>query len=497
MFRQPTCLNRAAVVAVVLAAAWAACLTAAAPNSSAQPADRSAAASLAAVPTDWPAYERGPGHSSANFDDAAITAANAGSLTPAWHFVADAATQSGQPARRFDASPTVASDTVFIGSRTGMFYALDADTGALRWKKQLDYGSSATCSAKGIVGTAAVAADPVSGALTVYAAGAHILYALNAADGTQLWRRAIGPNTATGNALYFNWSSPTVYGGRVFMGLGANCDATKIRGGEVAINQHTGALQHTWYDAPAGEVGATVWSSAAAQGSRVWVTTGSPDPNGPSIFDAYSIVRLAAGTMAKLDQWMAPNAIDSDLDFGSSPTLFTATMGGTSTPLVGACNKNGIFYTWQRANLAAGPVWSRRVGAVGGAGGGAIGDCITSAAWDSQLSRLYVAANNTTIGGTAFPGGLRALNPATGAVIWERGLPCIPTGSPTINGSIVAVPMYTCPAGVSPSVLFFRKSDGAPAGSVPATGPTFAQPVFANGMVYVASADGTLTAYGP
>jgi polyvinyl alcohol dehydrogenase (cytochrome) len=457
-------------------------------------ASSAGSAARALAVTDWPAYERGPDHHSANFDDTAVTAANAGSLGQAWRFVAEAASQPGQPARRFDASPVVASDTVFIGSRTGMFYALDADTGAVRWQRQLDFGSNATCAAKGIVATAAVAPDPASGALTVYAAGAHFLYALNAADGAQRWRRSIGPNTAAGNRLYFNWSSPTVLGGRVFMGIGANCDDVKIRGGVVAIDQRTGAVQHTWFDAPAGQVGATVWSTAAAQGNVLWATTGSPDPNGPAIFDAYSIVRLGAATMAKQDQWKAPNAIDSDLDFGSSPTLFSATVAGASTALVGACNKNGLFYAWRRSNLAAGPVWSRRVGDTGGTGSGA---CITSAAWDSGLDRLFVAANSTSIGGTSFAGAVRALNPATGAVIWQRGLPCVVNGSPTINGAIVAVPLFGCPAGASPSVRFFRKSDGMPVGSVPAGGSVFAQPVFANAMVYVAGEDGTLTAFRP
>jgi polyvinyl alcohol dehydrogenase (cytochrome) len=448
----------------------------------------------AIVPSDWPAYERGATHTSANFDDTAITAANAGSLSQAWRFVADAATQPGQPARRFDSSPVVASDTVFIGSRTGMFYALNADTGGVRWKKQLDFGSNATCSAKGIVATATVASDPATGALTVYAAGAHFLYALDAANGTQRWRTSIGPNTAVGNRLYFNWSSPTVLGGRVFMGIGANCDDIKVRGGVVAINQRTGAVQNTWFDAPAGQVGATVWSSAAAQGSQVWATTGSPDPAGPGIFDAYSIVRLGASTMSRQDKWTAPNAIDSDLDFGSSPTLFSAPIAGVSTQLVGACNKNGLFYAWRRSNLAAGPVWSRRVGDVGGTGNGA---CITSGAWDSRLARLFVAANSTTIGGTAFAGSVRALNPTTGAVLWERGLPCIVNGSPTINGSIVAVPLFGCPAGVTSTVRLFRESDGNPVGSIPITASVFAQPVFANGMLYVAGEDGVLTAFRP
>ncbi|HSS66926.1 MAG TPA: PQQ-binding-like beta-propeller repeat protein, partial [Nocardioidaceae bacterium] len=221
---------------------------------------------------------------------------------------------------------------------------------------------------------------------------------------------------------------------------------------------------------------------------------GSPDPKGTSIYDAYSIVRLSESTLTKQSEWTAPNALDSDLDFGSSPTLFSATIGGTSTPLVGACNKNGRFYAWHRSNLAAGPVWAVRVGKTGGTGTGA---CITSAAWDVHAERLFVASNTTTINGASAAGGLRALDPATGAFIWEKRLPCLPTGSPTINGRVVAVPMFSCPAGVSPTVRLYRESSGRFLGSVPATGKTFAQPVFAHGMLYVASEDGTLTAYHP
>ncbi len=454
----------------------------------------SSASPAAQVPTDWPAYERNNGHSSAIFGDPAITTANAGSLQRVWSFLADAATKSGQPARQFDASPTVVGNTVYIGSRTGIFYALNAQTGSVIWKKQLDFGSAANCGAKGIVGTATVAADPSTGTSMVYAAGAHFVYALNAATGAQLWKHSIGPNTAAGEATYFNWGSPTVDAGHIFEGLGANCDSMKIRGGVVSLNQHTGAVQHTWYDAPAGKTGATIWSSQGADGTSVWVTTGSPDPTGTSIYDAYSVVRLNESTLAKQDEWTAPNSLTSDLDFGSSPTLFSATLGGTTTPMVGACNKNGIFYAWRQSALASGPVWSDQVGQTGGTGTGA---CITSAAWDFNAKHLFVASNATTIGGSTAQGGLRALDPATGAVLWETALPCQPDGSPTINGQLVAVPMFSCPGQTPPTIRLYRETDGQLMGTIAATGKTFAEPVFADGELFVASEDGTLTAYTP
>ncbi|HEV8176654.1 MAG TPA: hypothetical protein VGP44_03090, partial [Gemmatimonadales bacterium] len=68
-----------------------------------------------------------------------------------------------QPARSFDSSPTVVGSTVYIGSRTGMFDAYNTQNGAVRWHKQLGFGSATTCSAKGIVSTAPVTTDPHHG----------------------------------------------------------------------------------------------------------------------------------------------------------------------------------------------------------------------------------------------------------------------------------------------------------------------------------------------
>ena len=116
-------------------------------------------------------------HSSATFGDTAINPGNVAALRPLWTFTAAPATQNGAPAPKFDASPTVVGGRVYIGSRTGIFYALDATTGGIVWEKQLDFGNPTLCNSKGIIATAAVAPDPVTGAMTVYAPGAHYLYA--------------------------------------------------------------------------------------------------------------------------------------------------------------------------------------------------------------------------------------------------------------------------------------------------------------------------------
>jgi polyvinyl alcohol dehydrogenase (cytochrome) len=449
----------------------------------------------AGTTANWPAYEDSPLHHSISVDPT-ITAVNAAGLHAAWHFTAAAPTMSGQPKAGFDASPTVVNGRVYLVSRTGMFYALNATTGAVVWQKQLDYGPGGACAAKGPLATPTVVPDPVTNVLTVYAGGAHYLYALNAATGGQKWKTAIGPATAAGEGRYLNLSSPTVSGGRIFMGLAGKCEADPIRGGVVSLNQHTGAVQHTYFTVPADKVGASVWSSAAVTGSNAFITTGNPDPTGTTIDDAYSIVRLNTATLAKVDKYTVPTLSQTaDSDFGSSPTLFTTSVGGVSTAMVAACNKDGNLRAWRRGDLAAGPVWTDQIGVsnvhqVGG-------NCLTSPAWDAAGGRLLMAANQTTVGATTVPGALRAIDPATGAYLWEQPLPCAAVGSLTDNGQVIAVPMLTCPTGVSPSIQLFRASDGTPLGSVAASGKVFSQPVFAAGELLVADEAGTLTAYRP
>jgi outer membrane protein assembly factor BamB len=455
-----------------------------------------ASTSTAAVATtDWSAYLHGAAHSSADFGNTAITTANAGHLVAAWHFTPGKGHLPGQPGPGLDASPTVVGGVVYIGSRTGMFYALSAATGAVLWMRQLDFGSHSVCAAKGITGTATVAPDPVDGVLTVYAPGAHFLYALTASSGSVRWQSAIGPATASGKALYFNWASPTVAGGRIFIGLAANCESHLIRGGVVSLDQHTGAHQHTYFAVPSGSVGASVWSSEASDGTSVWATTGNPDPTGTQVFDAYSVVRLSASTLARQDKWTVPAPQSADLDFGSSPTLFSASLAGVATPMVAACNKNGVLYAWKQADLAAGPVWQLQV-SVSGANGLS---CITSPAYDGPAQLLIVAANSSTIAGAPVAGAVRALNPATGAVVWQQALPCAAMGSPTLDAAthLVAVPTYGCSAGTSPAVQMFEEIHGTPVGSLPEGGSVFAQPVFADGQIYVASETGGLTAFKP
>ena len=104
-----------------------------------------------------------------------------------------------------------------------------------------------------------------------------------------------------------------VEAGKIYAGLGANCDAKKIRGGEVQLDQHTGKVLHILgMPSRLGTIGPTVWSSAAVSGSSVWVTTGNPDPTAKKLYYAVSVVRLSTSTMALQDHWTESFPVDND-----------------------------------------------------------------------------------------------------------------------------------------------------------------------------------------
>jgi len=434
-------------------------------------------------PTDWTAYLAGPGHSSFNAADTAITAATAGRLAAQWTWKADPATMPGQPSPTLYASPVVADGAVYIGANTGYFYQLDEATGAVLHKVFLGFRPKLTCAARGITATAAVAADPTDGTDTVYVAAPDgYLYALSAADLTQKWRTVIDLPSRTVDD-YYQWSSPTVANGKIYLGSASHCDKPLTRGAIVAFSQATGAELARFYTVPAGLLGGGVWSSVAvAPDGTVYASTGTQPKNTTNRYDSVSIVHLDGTTLALLGVFTVPNSqLSGDSDFGGSPTLFGS--------LVGACNKNGIYYALDAATMKL--VWERQIGVKSSSASPA--QCSAAAIYDGTW--LYLAGDPTTIAGKAVRGSLRRLDPATGAIGWELALPNSVLGSPTMNGSgVIAVGTYD--ATTTPnSVYLVDSATGKILRTLTTGGNTFAQSVFANGYLFTANVGSGLTEF--
>jgi outer membrane protein assembly factor BamB len=189
--------------------------------------------------------------------------------------------------------------------------------------------------------------------------------------------------------------------------------------------------------------------------------------------------------------------------------LFRATIAGVSRQLVGAANKNGIYYAFDRTNLAAGPVWSytAEAASLAQAAGSSTDACvdvntISSSAWAGPGSPVMVAGLAQK--GRSCIGTLAALNASTGQVQWLTPLP----GS--IEGAVTEVPGVVA-VGAGPTVDLVSSSTGQilfsyaeppkrpPKGVVygaPA-GEFWAPPTIAGNTLYVANQNGSLRAFSP
>lgn len=460
----------AALACCLLAGTFTLLAATAAPTAVAHASARPARTGLAG-PVDWPAYLNGPLHSSYSPAEQAITPTTAANLQQKWALGGEG----------FLASPTVAGGAIYIGTEDGYLDKVSETTGQVVDATYIGRQIAKTCTALGVVSTATVAVDPGDHRPTVYVAGGNgYLYALNAVSLQRKWRAVIAlPSPTSSN--YYDWSSPTVSHGKIYVGVSSNCDHPLIRGGVIAFDQATGHKLAELYTVPKGDIGGSVWSSVAVgPDGDVYATTGNGPLRNESLGYSESILKLAPKTLAVLGRFQVPLAQRSaDGDFGASPVIFGR--------YVGACNKNGIFYLLSQATMKL--QWERRISdAQGGAGA-----CLATPAYDGR--DLYFGGTQTTVDGAAASGSVQARVAATGQLIWITALPGGVIGSPTMDGGgVVAAGTYG--ASGSPDGIYLI--DAATGGVVQdmQDGTVFAQTVFANNWLFGATSDG-LFAWSP
>ena len=434
--------------------------------------------------TGWPGYLDGVSHSSYNSADTAITPGNVAALVKKWHWRGDPATMPGQPGPALYSSPTIADGAVYIGANNGYFYKLNEVTGAVLGKVFIGYQPTLTCAARGFISTATVAPDPATGQDTVYVAAADgYLYALSASDLSVNWRSVIDIPSSTVSD-YFDWSSPAVANGKIYVGSASHCDKPLTRGDVVGYDQATGAEFARFFTVPSGFLGGGVWSSPAVDSDgNVYVTTGSQPKNTTNRYDSVSIVKLDGSTLQPLGVFTVPNSqLGGDGDFGGSPTIFG--------PYVGACDKNGIYYVLNRSTMQL--AWEDQIGAKSSSASPA--QCSAAASYDG--SNLYMVGDATTINGVSYRGSIRAIDPNTGAFRWQTGLPNSALGSPTMNGGgVIAVGTYDSSA--TPNAVYLVNSTtGKIIRTLTTGGSTFAQSVFADGDIFTANVGLGMNVYG-
>ena len=277
-----------------------------------------------------------------------------------------------------------------------------------------------------------------------------------------------------------------MFGNSVYIGVSSFGDCPLTQGQLIQLNRVTGAVQNTFDVVPNGCTGGGVWSSPTidAAAGTIYFTTGTPSPDCPNTPGGPSMYELRASDLSLVGSWTIPVAQQTvDADFGATPTLFNGVIGGQSVPLVGAIDKNGIFYAFERDALSSGPVWSTRIATGGGNPTTGNGD-IAPAAFDGTT--LYVGGDNTS----ACSGTVNALNPSTGAFIWQH---CFTDGG-FVMGGVTVTSGGVVAVGEGNNIAVVSAATGASLFTYTGIGPFWGPPSVAGGTLYEGDMAGNLYA---
>jgi polyvinyl alcohol dehydrogenase (cytochrome) len=365
-------------------------------------------------------------------ESAGLTAPDIPRLKLKWAFGFPGVSASGSQA-------TVVGGRVFVGSRNGMLYVLDAASGCIVWTFEADAGIRSTP----IVGPAA------SGAQTVFFGDAHAqVYALGVSDGKLQWKVKLDEHL---DAMITG--APVLHRGRLYVpvssleeGSGAmpTYECCTFRGSVVSLEAASGRQVWKTYTIPEaptrratnslgtqlwGPSGAAVWSAPTLDPdrNRLYITTGDSysNPVAPSS-DAIMALAIDTGRILWVRQTLAgdawnlgcleqtpegrancPDAKAPDFDFGSSPVLATLENGRR---LLVAGQKSGMLYALDPDDGQL--VWEMRAG-----DGGVLGGIEWGFAADS--ARAYVALSSAFEKKPGEAGGIIAVRLANGETEWR------------------------------------------------------------------------------
>ncbi|MEM8772248.1 MAG: PQQ-binding-like beta-propeller repeat protein [Pseudomonadota bacterium] len=315
-----------------------------------------------------------------------ISAETAPQLKLKWAF--------GYPgAARARSQPAVVEEAIFLGSQDGTVYALDRERGCVWWRF---FAEAEVRVAPNI------AFDEAGRAQTLYFADFEAnVYAVDAVTGEEKWRRSVKDHpvgTITG--------SPSLHEDMLFVPMSSlevvsaymtDYPCCTFRGGVVALNADTGAIEWRFFTTPEpqrrgenaegapmwGPSGAPVWSPPTIDADRrlIYVGTGE-NYSSPAteLSDAILALRMEDGALAWSfqatpdDAWNGacgssrvncPEEDGPDFDFGAPPVLAT-TPDGRDIILAG--QKSGMVYALD-PDADGKLLWRRRAG-MGGFNGG-------------------------------------------------------------------------------------------------------------------------------
>lgn len=451
-----------------------------------------AAATLATAATgqnDWPMFGQNAANTASNQAEG-LTAGNVSQLKVKWTL-----TTAGDVSAR----AAVVNGVAYFPDWGGNLWAVNASTGSVVWSHQLaDYVGAATGSVHSRTSPAVV-----GGIVYVGTQEGGAVLAINAASGTLAWKTRLEP----ADPFAVVTASPTVVNGVVYTGVasiaeggsiyGITISSVPARGSAVALDASTGAIKWKTYTVPVGYSGGGVWGSNPVVDSArntVFVGTGNnyTHPLNSAVSSVagqtYGDCITAGGTAASCesaddhvdsvlalnlstgaikwakkmviwgqygvtdgsDDWnvdcffggpQCPANAGPDYDFASAPNEITYNGKGGQTTIIGVGQKSGIYYALDPDTGAE--KWRTQVGP-----GSSLGGMEWGSASDGK--RIYVSIANLygipSAAGSA--GSWAALDPATGAILWQKADP---------NGSIDIGPLA-----VANDVVYASSMGGAP-----------------------------------
>jgi polyvinyl alcohol dehydrogenase (cytochrome) len=428
----------------------------------------------------------GQNTSTTRFQDGAgagLTASDVPKLKLKWAFAFPGDLQSY-------AQSTIAGGRVFVGSWGGKVYSLNAATGCIHWFFDAGQGVRSAISV-GRAGNRDIA---------VFGDTQANLYALDAATGRLLWKTDVD-DFPVGRIS----GSPTLYNGRIYVGIASGEEASganptyeccKFRGSVVSVDAATGKMLWKTYmlDEPKptkknavgtqlwGPSGAPVWSAPAIDATlnRLYVTTGNnySDPTSPTS-DAFLALDMDSGKilwskqMTEKDAYTAAcrlpdktNCADSngpDFDFSSSPILLSLANGRR---LLLAGQKSGIVHALD-PDKGGEVLWQTRVGRGGTMGGvqwGSAADQSNIYVALSDIGRVMLNYSNSTDADPKQGGGMFALRLEDGERVWYTPPPGCGTRqrcSPAQSAAVSAIPGVAFSGSVDGHMRAYSTKDGA------------------------------------
>jgi polyvinyl alcohol dehydrogenase (cytochrome) len=369
-------------------------------------------------------------------------------------------------------NPVVVGGRVFVGSDNGKFYALDANSGCMYWSYEAGGGIRAAPTVAKAGSQTAVYFGDLKGNM----------FALDAVTGELIWKKQVDDHKfarVTG--------APKLHDGKLYVPVSSveeapaaqpTYECCTFRGSIVALDGATGNQlwkTYTIQEKPEqvgkndkGTVlfkpaGAAVWSSPTidAQKGVVYIGTGNSytDP-AVKTSDAVMAIEIKTGKILWWNQLTpadafvigcapgntnanCPKEVGPDFDFGNAPIL-RSIGGGRRVLVIG--QKSGLVYGLDPDNEGK-QLWRFTAGK-----GGMLGGIEWGSAADNQNAYIPVS---DVLGPAADAGGLFALKLATGEQVWHAPAPKLEcTGGRGCTGA------QSAPASVIPGAVFSGSVDG-------------------------------------